>query len=69
MKDGYAPRLLGAGGAAVDPDFHLGGGVGTGEGRKRAAWAWIPAPSDEVVMGDVIPELLKIAATILLGIF
>ena len=60
---------VGASGAAVDPDFHLGGGIWAGKGRKCSPWARIPAPADEVVMGDVIPELLKVAAAILLGIF
>ena len=61
--------LLRAGVAAFDPELHLGNRVGTAERGKRAAIAGIPAPTDEIVGGDVFEELCKRAATGLLGIF
>ncbi|GAC1623377.1 MAG: hypothetical protein PVS2B2_24660 [Candidatus Acidiferrum sp.] len=44
-------------------------GFRAGKRRKRAAGAWIPAPADQIVVGDMIEELLKVAAASLLGIF
>jgi hypothetical protein len=59
-----APRaLLGTGGAALNPDFHLGHCVLAAERREGAAIAGIPAPGHEFIVGDVFEELLQPAAT------
>jgi hypothetical protein len=61
--------LLGAGGATVDPELHLGDGVGTAKRGRRAAVTRIPAPANEIVGRNVFEELLKRAATGLFWIF
>ena len=48
------PPSFRAGGAAINPDSHLGCGVRAGEGRKGAAVAGVPAPAYQVIVGDVI---------------
>src|SRR5258708_36783377 len=59
----------GAGGAAVDPDLHLGHGVRATEWRESAAIAGIPAPADKFVICNVFEELLQGAAAGLFGVF
>ena len=68
-KYGPGEALFWASGAAVDPELHLGDGVGTGERRKCAAFAGIPAPTDQIVSGDMLEELGERAASGLPGIF
>jgi hypothetical protein len=61
--------LLGTGGAAVDPDFHLGHSVRAAEWRESTAIAGIPAPADKFVICNVFEELLQGAAAGLFGVF
>jgi hypothetical protein len=56
-QEGPGPDLLRAGGAAVDPEFHLGNGGCPGEWRRRAAIAGTPAPADKVIRRNVLEEL------------
>jgi hypothetical protein len=61
--------LLRAGRAAVDPNLQLSNGFGAVERRQCPAVAWIPAPTDQIVLGNMIEERLQVSAPILLGIF
>ena len=48
------PPSFRAGGAAINPDSHLGCGVRAGKGWEGAALAGVPAPAYQVIVGDVI---------------
>ena len=51
-----AEELLGARCAAVDPNSHLGYRIRAGEWRQCATVAGIPAPANQVVVGNVVEK-------------
>src|SRR5579872_2211298 len=56
-------------GPALDPNFHLCGGLDARERRQTAAVAGIPAPADKIVVGHMIEKLSQGAPAVLFGIF
>ena len=66
---GLLDGLLRTGCAAINPNFYLRHGIWPGEGRQCAAFPWTPTPSDKIVGGDVVKQVLEGSSAILLRIF